>query len=84
MADHSLFVRTMRRAIVALSGYRGSGRAGSQYRVFGAAAGSVCGSAVGLVDAFIDCALQSPRPVVLPGLLLICQEAGAGPVQELR
>ncbi len=72
---------SMRRAIVALSGYSRQWLGWSQYRVFGAAALDLCAVAAGQVDAFIDCAWQSLAPWDYLGGLLICQEAGAS-VQE--
>lgn len=72
---------SIRRAIVALSGYSRQWLGWSQYRVFGAAALDLCAVAAGQVDAFIDCAWQSLAPWDYLGGVLICQEAGAS-VQE--
>ena len=68
---------SMRRSIVALSGYSRQWLGWSQYRVFGAAALDLCAVASGQVDAFIDCAWQSLAPWDYLGGLLICEEAGA-------
>jgi fructose-1,6-bisphosphatase/inositol monophosphatase family enzyme len=73
--------RSMRQAIVALSGYSRQWLGWSQYRVFGAAALDLCAVAAGQVDAFIDCAWRSLAPWDYLGGVLICQEAGAA-VQE--
>jgi myo-inositol-1(or 4)-monophosphatase len=73
--------RSMRQAIVALSGYSKRWLGWSQYRSLGAAALDLCAVAAGQVDAFIDCAYQSLAPWDYLGGLLICQEAGAS-VQE--
>ncbi|MGH9056022.1 MAG: inositol monophosphatase family protein [Acidimicrobiales bacterium] len=69
--------RSMRGAIVALSGYPRKWLGWSQYRAFGAAALDLCAVASGQVDAFIDCARQSLAPWDYLGGLLICTEAGA-------
>lgn len=73
--------RSMRQAIVALSGYSRRWLGWSQYRALGAAALDLCAVAAGQVDAFIDCAYQSLAPWDYLGGVLICQEAGAS-VQE--
>jgi myo-inositol-1(or 4)-monophosphatase len=69
--------RTLREAIVVLSGYPRLWLGWSQYRVFGAAALDLCAVASGAVDAFIDCAYRSLAPWDYLGGLLICEEAGA-------
>jgi myo-inositol-1(or 4)-monophosphatase len=69
--------QSMRRAIVALSGYSRHWLGWSQYRALGAAALDLCAVAAGQVDAFIDCASRSLAPWDYLGGLLICQEAGA-------
>jgi myo-inositol-1(or 4)-monophosphatase len=69
--------RSMREAIVALSGYPRRWLGWSQYRALGAAALDLCAVAAGQVDAFIDCASRSLAPWDYLGGLLICREAGA-------
>lgn len=69
--------QSLRRAIVALSGFPKRWLGWSQYRSLGAAALDLCAVACGQVDAFIDCAPQSLAPWDYLGGLLVCQEAGA-------
>ncbi|HVA75917.1 MAG TPA: inositol monophosphatase [Acidimicrobiales bacterium] len=68
---------SMKKSIVALSGYPSSWLGWSQYRALGAAALDICAVASGQIDAFIDCASRSLAPWDYLGGLLICQEAGA-------
>jgi myo-inositol-1(or 4)-monophosphatase len=69
--------QSLRRAIVALSGFPKRWLGWSQYRSLGAAALDLCAVACGQLDAFIDCAPQSLAPWDYLGGMLICQEAGA-------
>jgi fructose-1,6-bisphosphatase/inositol monophosphatase family enzyme len=68
---------SMRRSIVAISGYPRHWLGWSQFRSLGAAALDLCAVACGQVDAFIDCATTSLAPWDYLGGMLICQEAGA-------
>lgn len=69
--------RSMRQALVALSGYPKTWLGWSQYRSLGAAALDLCAVASGQVDAFIDCSTRPLAPWDYLGGMLICQEAGA-------
>jgi myo-inositol-1(or 4)-monophosphatase len=69
--------RSMRSAIVGLSGYSTRWLGWAQYRALGAAALDLCAVAAGNLDAFIDCAAHSLAPWDYLGGVLICQEAGA-------
>jgi fructose-1,6-bisphosphatase/inositol monophosphatase family enzyme len=64
-------------ALVGLSGLPGHHLGWRQFRAFGAAALDMCAVASGVLDAFVDCAVDAHGPWDYLGGLLICREAGA-------
>jgi fructose-1,6-bisphosphatase/inositol monophosphatase family enzyme len=69
--------RSLREAVVAISGMPGRHLGWAQFRAFGAAALELCAVADGTIDAFVVGAHAALAPWDYLGALLVCQEAGA-------
>lgn len=65
------------RALVGLSGLPPRHLGWAQFRALGAAALDLCAVAAGMIDAYVDCSVDSHAPWDYLGGLLVCQEAGA-------
>lgn len=74
---------TMKRSIVALSGYPPHYLGWKQFRALGAAALDLCAVADGTVDGYIDCSVNAHGSWDYLAGLLVCAEAGA-PVVDLH
>jgi fructose-1,6-bisphosphatase/inositol monophosphatase family enzyme len=69
--------RSLREAVVAISGMPGRHLGWAQFRAFGAAALELCAVADGTFDAFVVGAHAALAPWDYLGAMLVCQEAGA-------
>jgi fructose-1,6-bisphosphatase/inositol monophosphatase family enzyme len=69
--------RSLREAVVAISGMPSRHLGWAQFRAFGAAALELCAVADGTIDAFVVGAHAALAPWDYLGAMLVCQEAGA-------
>lgn len=70
-------VRTLKDAMIGLSGYPRRYLGWSQYRSLGAIALDLCAVAEGALDGYLDCVDSAHGPWDYLAGMLICQEAGA-------